>query len=398
MSPWKKIIALIAVGPLIGTSISIAASGRERSLAVFPAQNMPLRFDHGVHLKGGADCTTCHDSARKSTQAADRNLPKHPECEECHDIKGAARGKKVDPPATCGYCHPGFDPSVRREPARVEFPAPNLKFNHKVHVDKRIACTTCHGQMDEVTLATRMQLPKMATCLDCHDGTVAAGACTVCHLERGAGRLQVNFASGALRPMQGNPFGLDHGVRYDFAHGNRASLDRQACAQCHAESECQNCHNSLQKPLSVHPNDYITLHPVQARMDSTRCEGCHRLQSFCAACHERTGVGQNADPFFRSNKVRVHPDYQVWVNVLGPQHHGLQASRDIKQCISCHREETCMACHSDADRRGAQAGDRRQYSPHPDGFAQMCRALASKNDRPCLKCHTESTLQTKGCR
>src|SRR5262249_14996595 len=133
----EKISAGIAVALLVGAGVAIAASGRERSLAIYPAQNIPLRFDHGVHLSGGADCTTCHDAARKSTRASDRNLPKHPECEQCHDIQAAARGKKVDPPATCGYCHPGFDPSVRKEPAPVDFPTPNLKFNHKVHVDKR---------------------------------------------------------------------------------------------------------------------------------------------------------------------------------------------------------------------------------------------------------------------
>jgi len=37
-----------------------------------------------------------------------------------------------------------------------------------------------------------------------------------------------------------------------------ASVDRQTCMSCHAESYCQSCHDALQKPLSVHPNDYLT--------------------------------------------------------------------------------------------------------------------------------------------
>jgi hypothetical protein len=56
-----------------------------------------------------------------------------------------------------------------------------------------------------------------------------------------------------------------------------------------------------------------------------------------------------------------------------------------------HREESCLVCHSDF-------GTRRQINPHPDGFAGMCKSLAAKNDRPCLKCHSPSTLVTKGCR
>ena len=183
MNRRDRLVVATVCALLIGAGLAMAASGRERSLAVYPAQNIPLRFSHSVHLEGGADCTTCHDAARKSTLAADRNLPKHPECEQCHDIKAAARGKKVDPPATCGYCHPGFDPAVRREPAPVDFPSPNLKFNHKVHVDRRIECTACHGKMDDVTLASRMQLPKMATCLACHDGRAAPAECSVRALE-----------------------------------------------------------------------------------------------------------------------------------------------------------------------------------------------------------------------
>jgi len=393
MSSHPKVVVCVAVVLLVGAGLALAASGRERSLAIYPAQNIPIRFNHAVHLEGGADCTTCHDSARKSTKAADRNLPKHPECEQCHDIQAAQRGKKVDPPATCEYCHPGFDPGVQRLPAPFEFPSPNLKFNHKVHVDKKIECTTCHGEMKQVTLGTRMQLPKMSTCLECHDGSTASSGCTTCHLEGPSGRLQLNFASGILRPMQANPFGLDHGPRYEFSHGSRAKTDRLLCSQCHSDSDCQKCHDSLQKPLAVHPNDYITLHPVQARADSPRCTSCHRLQSFCAACHERTGVGLDADPSLRARNVKVHPNYDVWVNILGPQHHGIAASRDINQCISCHREESCLPCHSDADRFGT----RRQVNPHPDGFASMCKSLAAKNDRPCLKCHTSTTLAKKGC-
>jgi hypothetical protein len=401
MRRGEQRVVISVVGLLAGAGIALAASGRERSLAVFPPQNIPLRFNHAVHLEAGADCTTCHDAARKSTKASDRNLPKHPECEVCHDIQAAARGKKVDPPASCNYCHPGFDPTVQITPAPIDLPTPNLKFNHKVHVDRKIECTTCHGKMRDVTLATRMQLPKMVTCLDCHDGSQASSACTTCHLERAPGRLQLAFASGALRPMQGNPFGLDHGPRFEFNHGTRASTDRQTCMQCHAESECQQCHNSLQKPLSIHPNDYITTHPLQARIDSPRCEGCHRLQSFCAACHERTGVGLNADPSFRSRNVRVHPNYDQWVSCATgascPQHHGIAASRDIRQCISCHREETCLVCH--AERNRFPAGFQAQVNnPHPDGFAQSCRSPASKNSRACLKCHTDASLASRGCR
>src|SRR5689334_21211988 len=252
-----------AIALLLAGGLALAESGHERSLAIFPPQKLPVRFDHALHLKAGADCVTCHDPARKSVRASDLNLPKHAACEDCH---------------------PGFDHTVQKEPARIELPAPNLLFNHKVHVDRKVDCQVCHGQMANVQLATRMQLPKMATCLTCHDGRQASGECKTCHLRQSSGRLQLSFASGALRPMQGDPLGMDHGSRFEFTHGTRATVGRQTCMQCHAESYCQTCHDSLQKPLSVHPNDFITLHPAQARANVTRCESCHRLQSFCTAC------------------------------------------------------------------------------------------------------------------
>lgn len=386
---WNALV--LTVFTLGAVGVAWAATGRERSLAIYPAQRMPLRFDHAQHLEAGADCATCHESAHKSESVKDRNLPGHEQCETCHDIEAARKGEKTDPVASCNACHPGFDGTVRKEPAKVEFPPANLRFNHKVHVDKKVDCAVCHGEMTKVGLATRQQLPKMATCFECHNGNLASQKCDTCHLTQASGRLQLTFDSGVLRPTQGDPLGMDHGPRFEFNHGTRAAVARQTCQQCHADSYCQQCHDGLQKPLSVHPNDFITLHPVQARTDALRCQSCHRLQSFCAACHERTGVSMDSDLFFRPRNLKVHPDYRTWVEVPGPQHHGIVASRDIGQCVSCHREESCMSCHS-------ELSTRRQVNPHPAGFGAMCKRLAAANDRACLKCHTDASLAQKGCR
>jgi hypothetical protein len=385
------LLVLAALSLLVGAGVAWAATGRERSLAVYPAQHIPLRFDHAQHLGAGAECTTCHDAARTSQSPRDRNLPGHEECETCHDIDAGRAGKRTDPPSSCNTCHPGFDPTVRKEPAKLVVPPANLRFSHQQHVEKKVDCTVCHGEMKDVQLATRQQLPKMATCFQCHDGNVATRACASCHPAEPSGRLRLTFDSGLLRPMQGNPLGLDHGPRYEFNHGGRAAVDRLTCLQCHNETYCQACHDSLQKPLSVHPNDYITLHPVQARAGSPRCESCHRAQSFCVACHERTGVGMSAAASLRPRNLKVHPDYATWVELPGPQHHGIAASRDIGSCISCHREESCMSCHS-------SLSPRRQVNPHPAGFAQACKRLAGANDRACLKCHSPESLVEKGCR
>ena len=55
-----------------------------------------------------------------------------------------------------------------------------------------------------------------------------------------------------------------------------------------------------------------------------------------------------------------------------------------------------MACHATGGKNGVIPSSR-GVNPHPDGFKNVCKALASKNDRACLKCHQQSELVTLGC-
>ena len=53
-----------------------------------------------------------------------------------------------------------------------------------------------------------------------------------------------------------------------------------------------------------------------------RSESCHKPfirfhAGVMAACHERTGVGMDADRSLRPRNVKVHPDYTAWVEVPG---------------------------------------------------------------------------------
>lgn len=398
----------VTVALMLSAGLALAATGRERSQAIYPRQTIPLKFNHQTHIEADLECVACHDPARKSEKSSDNVLPghskdaalakmtpaqrrdaRHADCVDCHEMDPDDPGKQVkagEPGASCDYCHPAFDYTVSKaaEPAKVFFPKPNIVFPHKIHVDKKIECKSCHGAMTDVGFATEQQLPKMATCLECHDGHYASEECKTCHLTEASGRLQQNFASGILRPIQGDPFGMDHGPRYEFNHGTRAAVARQLCMECHSESSCQSCHDSMQKPLSVHPNDFITLHPLQARVNATQCESCHRYQSFCAACHDRAGVGQTADTLFRPENTRVHPNYTVWVEQIGPEHHGIASARNPQQCIACHREESCLTCHAEL---GKVPGASRSVNPHPTNFAQRCGGYFRKNPEACMKCH-----------
>ena len=41
-------------------------------------------------------------------------------------------------------------------------------FNHSIHVNKGVACVTCHGRVDEMPITCKTQPLYMRWCLDCH--------------------------------------------------------------------------------------------------------------------------------------------------------------------------------------------------------------------------------------
>ncbi len=367
-----------------------------RSLAIYPEQRIALRFSHREHLAKGMSCVSCHDAAVRSDSARDRLIPPEARCAACHDIEGARAGKKTEPPAACEACHPAFDATIHRAPPASLFPRAALHFSHAKHLDRLRAlprtardeeCRTCHGSYAEVDLATRAQLPPMATCLDCHDGKRAPIQCSTCHLTafgaKGA-RLETDLPSGQLRPGPGDPLGLDHGQRYDRMHALVAPGHREQCLACHSDRQCLACHDGTTKRAAIHPGDFVSTHAVPARADEPHCDACHRRQSFCIACHERVGVGAEA-PAFQVQGHRVHP--ANWA-----QNHGAQAARNIGQCASCHREEGCLQCH-------ATTGTPTPNAPtHPPGFSGNCGSLYRKNARACQKCHAASDPALAPCR
>jgi hypothetical protein len=41
-------------------------------------------------------------------------------------------------------------------------------FNHSIHVNKGVGCTTCHGQIDQMPLMWTVSTLQMEWCLECH--------------------------------------------------------------------------------------------------------------------------------------------------------------------------------------------------------------------------------------
>jgi hypothetical protein len=298
------------------------------------------------------------------------------------------------------------------QPPRVALSHPNLKFNHRLHGARGIGCELCHASASMQATVTRADLPMMASCLGCHtgkhEGLQATARCSACHLTESDGRLQVKLASpatiaaggtGLLEPS-GSLRGFDaHGPTFRRDHA-QAGRDESYCLTCHRRNDCVDCHGGVVKPPDIHPADYVELHVPDARRNVPDCSSCHRLQTFCIGCHQRVGVASDPpggqpgakpnNPFGTGTGVKqFHPPgwardaAGVVISTPRPQSHSIQAKRNIRTCVSCHREESCLSCHSTDPARGPNV------SPHGPNFRRTarCRFLAARNQRACLKCH-----------
>ncbi len=368
---------------------------RPPSHAIYPTQTLPLRFDHRRHLAlPGVTCQGCHTRAATSTSTHDRLTPPESACTPCHAIDRSQPERGVpagQPVARCAGCHEGYDPATPLRVARVVVPAANLRFSHAAHAGRGQTCVSCHADVVRVGLATRLELPRMESCLVCHRaGGAASGRCDVCHLTEPDGVLRTRFAEGWLNPPRSMP-GLHHDADFWFGHRAAARRDATRCATCHRDDDCAGCHDGRVRDRRTHPNDYLTQHPADARLRSDRCTACHRTSSFCVGCHERSGVGGDSPALSRA-LGRFHPPREVWSGrSLGPRHHGVEARRAMTTCVSCHSEGDCVACHATRPRGGGG------FSPHPPGFGLRCGSLLRASERPCAQCHDDLDALRRRC-
>lgn len=362
---------------------------------IFPPQTITIRFNHRLHVKKFKQtCKVCHSNAYQSTDALDRLIPDpRSTCDNCHDVDHSnlqAVEAGDEPNGQCTWCHIGDDAGVDGRVAKMVFPQANLRMSHKAHLDRNIDCAQCHGQIEELELATRDNLPRMAGCFSCHAQSGAAqgeakGHCTNCHLAEPSGRLITTFSEGDLQPPSWL-HGAGHTPDWLQRHKGVAGANSELCSQCHSETWCNACHDGKVRDRQVHPNDWISMHPQAARQDNPRCVSCHQLQTFCADCHRRVGVARDTGSANRLAGRRFHPDPRTWTTgPRSPQHHGWEAQRNLNACVACHTERDCTTCHASKGLRGG-AG----INPHPLGFIDKCGRAQSRNPRPCLVCHEPS--------
>lgn len=369
----------------IPTTAGVMLGPVRRGSAVYPHQELPISFNHGQHLGLGLTCQRCHTDIDTSTRARDLNFPRGRTCDACH---GAQHPRPRGEPARCQLCHTQVD-EQGRVTASLRAPRPQLVFNHAMHAKAGSACEDCHGDMSKVRLATTLQLPREADCLQCHDGFTATDRCGACHPTEAGGRLATRVQDDrvlpALIPTGDSGWGAAHDLAFVEDHAGISKANPRLCETCHSDTFCTDCHAGAIRPLRIHAGDYLSAHALDARARTQDCQACHRTQTFCRGCHERLGFGEReAGAFGVGGGLQFHPD--GWSGPPGmPQGHAHAAQRNLGACVSCHSEDSCLSCHATTSVARPGLG----VSPHGPMFAQSarCEALVSRNRRVCLKCH-----------
>jgi hypothetical protein len=122
-------------------------------------REQPVQFSHKHHVgDDGIDCRYCHTSVEISAYAG---IPPTKTCMNCHSVLFN----------NVGYLEPVRE-SYRTEQSiqwvKVHRLADYVYFNHSIHINKGIGCSSCHGAVNEMPLIFQASPLTMQWCLDCH--------------------------------------------------------------------------------------------------------------------------------------------------------------------------------------------------------------------------------------
>ena len=122
-------------------------------------RNQPLQFSHKHHVgDDGIDCRYCHNTVESAAYAG---IPPTKTCMNCHSVLFN----------NVAYLEP-IRESYRTDESiqwvKVHRLADYVYFNHSIHINKGIGCSTCHGAVNQMPLMFQASPLNMDWCLACH--------------------------------------------------------------------------------------------------------------------------------------------------------------------------------------------------------------------------------------
>ena len=121
-------------------------------------RTQPVPFSHKHHANMGIDCRYCHATVEDSPTGS---VPPTKTCMNCHNILWN-EAPMLEP------VRKSMAENKSLEWVRVHDLPDFAYFNHSIHVNKGIGCSTCHGRIDEMPLVWKDKPFFMQWCLECH--------------------------------------------------------------------------------------------------------------------------------------------------------------------------------------------------------------------------------------
>lgn len=122
-------------------------------------RSQPIQFSHKHHVgDDGIDCRYCHTGVETSAFAG---IPPTKTCMNCHSVLYN----------NVQYLEPireSFRSDQSIQWVKVHRLADYVYFNHSIHVNKGVGCSSCHGQINQMPLVFQASPLNMEWCLDCH--------------------------------------------------------------------------------------------------------------------------------------------------------------------------------------------------------------------------------------
>lgn len=123
------------------------------------APDQPIKFSHKLHAgQMGIDCQYCHIGVTNERHAI---IPSVNICMNCHSV---ARKDKPQIIKLTQYYN-----SNKPIPWKRIYKIPDYAyFNHSVHINRKIECISCHGDVKQMDVINQVKPFTMTACLDCH--------------------------------------------------------------------------------------------------------------------------------------------------------------------------------------------------------------------------------------
>ncbi|HET8538899.1 MAG TPA: CxxxxCH/CxxCH domain-containing protein [Anaeromyxobacter sp.] len=317
-------------------------------------------------------------------------------CTSCH---GAPPPPPHPQDADCIRCHPGYTATTVRKATHVngisDFPSgcnschdnPPNSGNHYEHVQRRLACGTCHaGYTSTTENPTLHRNARQDVTLAGWNATQRTCSSNSCHGSRYWGR------TGADARQSCNQC---HGV--PPASGEHFEHSEYACSRCHGTGYTTTTTNATTHMNGVADVPYAFYNRATRTCSSSGCHGSERWGTIapvtpnCANCH---GFPPGLPHPQQSACQSCHPS-MLSTGVLTAEHNDGKLDLSGVGCTSCHgspptstrtgvhpADANCYGCHSTTVNA---ANEVVSNGTHNDGYVQV--GGGGTGTYGCQTCH-----------